>query len=80
MSENFKTTKIFLVDAFATAFSGKSDGVCYIPGSRRSISISDDIMQIAAEMNLSETAFIQPISSEKRPTEFLLRWFTPTVG
>jgi PhzF family phenazine biosynthesis protein len=65
--------RIFHVDAFAEApFTGNPAGVCLL-NSRQ----SDQWMQnIAAEMNLSETAFseIQPGGSV-----FLLRWFTPTT-
>ena len=39
--------------------------------------LDDALMQaIAAENNLSETAFTVP--SEKRDADFDLRWFTPT--
>jgi PhzF family phenazine biosynthesis protein len=33
---------------------------------------------VAAEMNLSETAFVRPVSAAD-PGHFALRWFTPTV-
>lgn len=34
---------------------------------------------IAAEMNLSETAFVRPLNGDfKSSNNFLLRWFTPT--
>jgi predicted PhzF superfamily epimerase YddE/YHI9 len=59
------------VDAFATEpFRGNPAAVCLLDGAR-----SDGWMQsVAAEMNLAETAFI-----ERRPDDFALRWFTPTV-
>lgn len=76
------STKIFLVDAFADGpFAGNPAGVCYVQGSHgEQFPLSDDTMQnIAAEMNVSETAFIQPVTAGPHPTDFLLRWFTPTV-
>ena len=64
--------KIFQVDAFADkAFKGNPAAVCVLP---------DDFMaknkwmqNVAAEMNLSETAFVQ----RDRENVFSLRWFTP---
>ncbi len=63
--------KIFQVDAFASKpFSGNPAAVCILAGSR-----PDEWMKnVAAEMNLSETAFL--LQHEKG---FDLRWFTPTV-
>jgi predicted PhzF superfamily epimerase YddE/YHI9 len=63
--------RIFQVDAFTEkAFAGNPAGVCILPDSRE-----DSWMQnVAKEMNLSETAFLQ-----KRGDGFSLRWFTPTV-
>lgn len=69
---------IFQVDAFTDEpFKGNPAAVCILP--RR---FKDRILQaIAAEMNLSETAFLFPL--EDKPLEkseiFSLRWFTPTV-
>ncbi len=62
---------IFQVDAFTDrAFSGNPAGVCILPEPR-----DDNWMQnVAREMNLSETAFLQ-----KQEQGFGLRWFTPTV-
>ncbi|HSC27365.1 MAG TPA: PhzF family phenazine biosynthesis protein, partial [Vicinamibacterales bacterium] len=62
---------IFCVDAFTKRpFAGNPAAVCLIETAR-----SDDWMQsVAAEMNLSETAFVG-----QRGNEFLLRWFTPKV-
>lgn len=60
------------VDAFtATAFSGNPAAVCILdrPG-------DESWMQaVAAEMNLSETAFLHPLDNGN----FSLRWFTPAV-
>ena len=63
--------KIFHVDAFTTTpFTGNPAGICLMDEAR-----SDEWMQhIAAEMNLSETAFVE---IRPRATGFPLRWFTP---
>ncbi len=61
--------RIFQVDAFAERpFAGNPAGVCLLEGAR-----PDPWMQsVAAEMNLSETAFVLRIAGG-----FSLRWFTP---
>jgi len=63
--------KIFQVDAFTERpFAGNPAGVCILPEPR-----DDGWMQnVAREMNLSETAFLQ-----RRGDGFNLRWFTPAV-
>lgn len=59
------------VDAFTDArFSGNAAAVCLLPESRP----TSWLQAVAAEMNLSETAFLVP-----GPTAFGLRWFTPAV-
>jgi len=65
------TVPLFHVDAFTDqAFAGNPAAVCLLTESR-----DDRWMQtIAAEMNLSETAFVQ-----RQPDGFGLRWFTPKV-
>ncbi len=62
---------IYQVDAFAEEpFRGNPAGVCLLTAPRE-----DAWMQsVAAEMNLSETAFVRP---EKEV--FRLRWFTPKI-
>ncbi|MEI6246874.1 MAG: PhzF family phenazine biosynthesis protein [Acidobacteriota bacterium] len=57
------------IDAFTSeAFRGNPAAVCLLDAPR-----ADDWMQkVAAEMNLSETAFVEP-----RADGFNLRWFTP---
>src|SRR6266700_2015194 len=59
------------VDAFTgKLFSGNPAGVCPLEQW-----LPDEILQrIAAENNLSETAFFK-----RQPDSFELRWFTPTV-
>ncbi|UCF07369.1 MAG: PhzF family phenazine biosynthesis protein [Thermoplasmata archaeon] len=68
----------YQVDAFTDApFRGNPAAVCLL-----SREYEDTVMQnIAAEMNLSETAFV--LSLDKKPFKgsrnFSLRWFTPKV-
>jgi len=61
--------RIFTVDAFSEGpFAGNPAGVCILSAQR-----PDTWLQgVAAEMNLSETAFLL-----KRGTIWSLRWFTP---
>jgi predicted PhzF superfamily epimerase YddE/YHI9 len=63
--------KIYQVDAFTDKpFTGNPAGVCVLPGPK-----DDAWMQnVAAEMNLSETAFLRD-----QADGFRLRWFTPAV-
>ena len=63
--------KIYQVDAFTDKpFAGNPAGVCVLSGPK-----DDAWMQnVAREMNLSETAFLQ-----QRADGFRLRWFTPAV-
>lgn len=63
--------KLFQVDAFASKpFEGNPAAVCPLKQW-----LDDDTLQaIAAENNLSETAFLVP-----RGREFQLRWFTPVA-
>jgi PhzF family phenazine biosynthesis protein len=62
---------ISVVDAFTDRpFSGNPAAVCILPEAR-----SPRWMQeVAQEMNLSETAFLN-----RQPDSFQLRWFTPAV-
>jgi len=58
-----------IVDAFTDRpFAGNSAAVCLLPGWREERWLA----AVAAEMNLSETAFLV-----KNPDGFDLRWFTP---
>lgn len=60
---------IYVVDAFAhKAFTGNPAAICILSSSES----ADWMQQVAAEMNLSETAFLQPIEDG-----YHLRWFTP---
>ncbi len=67
-----KPLQIFVVDAFAARlFSGNPAGVCLVTEERSPQWMQD----VAAEMNLSETAFLTRLE----PDLWQLRWFTPTV-
>jgi PhzF family phenazine biosynthesis protein len=62
---------LFQVDAFTNQiFEGNPAGVCILSPDKMQ---NNELMQnIAAEMNLSETAFLS-----KQGNEYQLRWFTP---
>ena len=63
---------IYTVDAFTDRpFAGNPAGVCLLDAPRE----AEWMQSIAAEMNLSETAFLSPHAGDG----FDLRWFTPTV-
>jgi len=64
------SVRISQVDAFTShAFAGNPAAVCMLPAARPAAWMQ----QVAREMNLSETAFLQ-----RRDDGFALRWFTPT--
>ncbi|KAG8904184.1 hypothetical protein FRC00_014199 [Tulasnella sp. 408] len=69
-----------IVDAFtSTPFSGNPASVIILPPAHHTLS-SESLLQIAAEFNLSETAFLIPQPSTSPGTlRYGLRWFTPTV-
>jgi PhzF family phenazine biosynthesis protein len=63
------------VDAFTSeAFAGNPAAVCFLDTERD----KTWLQSVAAEMNLSETAFLLPINGSDRPA-WSLRWFTPSV-
>ena len=66
---------IIQVDAFTDRpFAGNPAAVCVVDSP-----LEADLMQaIAAEMNLSETAFLSPIEAEGK-SGYSLRWFTPAT-
>lgn len=66
--------RIRTVDAFADrAFAGNPAGVVVLADYP-----ADDWMQaVAAELNLSETAFVVPVDDPQ--ADFRLRWFTPSI-
>lgn len=62
--------QLFIVDAFTERpFSGNPAALCLLEGGREAAWMQ----QLAAEMNLSETAFLSP----RAAGEWDLRWFTP---
>ena len=65
------TTQLYQVDAFTDQpFHGNPAAVCLLRGPRD----EEWMQQVASEMNLSKTAFL-----ERRENGFGLRWFTPTA-
>lgn len=68
------TVPLYQIDSFATKmFEGNPAGVCPLDAW-----LDDDVMlAIAAENNLSETAFVVPDASGE--ADYGLRWFTPTA-
>ncbi|RWS17289.1 isomerase-like protein [Dinothrombium tinctorium] len=70
-----KILSLYIVDAFVSKhnFSGNPAAVCILNSDDE---IEDNLKQkIAAEVNLSETAFV----SHRNDNQYTLRWFTPTV-
>ncbi|WP_433297325.1 PhzF family phenazine biosynthesis protein [Actinoplanes sp. CA-030573] len=65
--------RIRIVDAFTSRpFGGNPAGVVVL----ESFPDAAWMQQVAAEVNLSETAFVHPLGSG---ADFALRWFTPAV-
>jgi len=63
---------LYQVDAFtAEPFAGNPAAVCLLDGDQD----AGWMQAVAAEMNLSETAFLRPAGAGR----YGLRWFTPTV-
>lgn len=63
--------RLYQIDAFTSqAFRGNPAAVCLLDGERD----VDWMQSLAAEMNLSETAFLLP-----HDDGYSLRWFTPAV-
>jgi PhzF family phenazine biosynthesis protein len=65
--------RLYVVDAFTDRpFAGNPAAVCVLDGPRS----ADRMLRIAAEMNLSSTAFLV---ARPEPNEYDLRWFTPRL-
>lgn len=63
--------KLFTIDAFTNRpFAGNQAAICLIERERT----ADWMQSVAAEMNLSETAFVRRLKDG-----FELRWFTPAM-
>jgi PhzF family phenazine biosynthesis protein len=68
------TRPVFCVDAFtAEPFAGNPAAVCLLEDEEPD---PGWMQRVAAEMNLSETAFLRP---RAEPGRYGLRWFTPAV-
>jgi len=69
---------LYMVDAFTDKlFGGNPAAVCLLKRK-----YADSVLQsVAAEMNLSETAFLRPLEQKplKESKSFSLRWFTPKL-
>lgn len=65
--------RTFIVDSFTEApFKGNPAGVCLVDSD-----LSDQrMLEIAQELNLSETAFLRPLASENA---FAIRFFSPRM-
>ena len=68
---------LFTVDAFTDVpFKGNPAAVVLLHADDDT---NDSVLQaIAAELNLSETAFVRPLAGGDAAGEYSLRWFTPT--
>lgn len=63
------------IDAFTDRpFAGNPAAVCLLDGADPNVCDAAWMQAVAAEMNLSETAFVR-----RTGEEFDLRWFTPTI-
>ncbi|XVV11724.1 PhzF family phenazine biosynthesis protein [Actinoplanes sp. CA-131856] len=68
--------RIRIIDAFTEQpFAGNPAGVVVLDGP--SFPEASWMQAVAAEVNLSETAFLHPVASEE--ADYALRWFTPAV-
>ncbi|MEO0409379.1 MAG: PhzF family phenazine biosynthesis protein [Cyanobacteria bacterium P01_A01_bin.135] len=70
--------QLYQVDAFTNRpFAGNPAAVCLVPSPQPEAWMQ----QVAQEMNLSETAFVQRLENLSRSGahQFNLRWFTPTT-
>jgi PhzF family phenazine biosynthesis protein len=71
--------QLFVVDAFTSVpFTGNPAGVCLLDGDADRAPDESWMQHLAAEMNLSETAFVD-LSTLEATGEIGLRWFTPVV-
>jgi PhzF family phenazine biosynthesis protein len=78
MAEYKEKIPIYQIDAFTDqAFGGNPAAICIIEKEYP----DDTLQKIAAEMNLSETAFLYVSEEEniKEMNSFRLRWFTPKI-
>jgi PhzF family phenazine biosynthesis protein len=87
MSKSTVSVPLFQVDSFSrTPFAGNPAAVCLLTASTAGTwPLPDEtLLKIAEENNLSETAFLLPMTDTSGPgpfatdSHFHLRWFTPT--
>ncbi len=72
-----KEIPMYQVDAFTSErFRGNPAAICILE--TMDDLTFDEMQNVAAEMNLSETAFITPMSGE-HSNNYRLRWFTPKM-
>ena len=72
MNNPFKKLSFWTVDAFTSQpFSGNPAAVILVAD----FPLDSICQKLAAEMNLSETAFLKPLDQD----HYHIRWFTPTV-
>ena len=72
----YVSVPFFQIDSFASSPLGGNPAAVLLLPSVEELPLSDDTLKrIAAENNLSETAFVRPGSCS---SSFSLRWFTPT--
>ena len=73
-----KSLKLFQADAFSSSSFGGNPAAVVLLAAADDLSEST-MLAIAAEMNLSETAFVWPLGATfATAAAFGLRWFTPT--
>lgn len=76
-----RRVEMLIIDAFSSkAFSGNPAGVCLVE--QENVFDNDEKQNIAAEMNLAETAFLhllKPGDTFDKAKEFKLQWFTPVM-
>ncbi|MFE3097641.1 PhzF family phenazine biosynthesis protein [Streptomyces sp. NPDC059248] len=71
--------KIRIVDAFTPRpFGGNPAGVVLFPDAD-SFPADDWLQRVAAEVNLSETAYAHPLPAGAGDADWALRWFTPVT-
>lgn len=81
MSSGTTAVPLYQVDAFTTRpFEGNPAAICLV---KEDLPV-EQMKAIAAEMNLSETAFVKPLNhgdhdQEHNQHHYSLRWFTPQV-
>ncbi len=69
--------KIYQIDAFTNKlFSGNPAAVCILEAAEV---LDRFFLNVAAENNLSETAFIQRVAKTAHSVDYEIRWFSPTT-